>query len=78
MGATMPQAYRLGNGRIVTPANPALVWSSPVAMRHHDVSVVSRLLAASHGQSSVESASTPLVERAIDDSDTAVYGRLFE
>ena len=45
MGATPPQPYKLGNGRTVTHANPALVWSGdPTVMQDHDISVVARLL----------------------------------
>lgn len=50
MGQTPPQPYRLGNGRIVTPANPALVWADPITMQDHDRSVVQRLLAGGRGR----------------------------
>lgn len=41
MGRTPPQPYRLGDGRIVTPANPAPVWSpDPRVTMQHDVEVI--------------------------------------
>ena len=44
MGQTPPQPYRLGNGMVVTPANPALVWSgNPQVMQDHDAQIVARL-----------------------------------
>lgn len=44
MGMTAPRPYRLGDGRIVTPANPALVWDHPLIAMAHDVAVVENLL----------------------------------
>jgi hypothetical protein len=76
MGMTTPQAYRLGNGQVVTSANPAPVWNSPIAMQQHDVSVVARLIGSSRprGAAPVE----PTEERRLDEEDTAVYGRHFD
>lgn len=73
MGMTTPRAYRLGNGQVVTSANPAPVWNSPIAMQRHDVSVVARLIGTSRtrGTAPVE----PAVERMLDEEDSAVYGR---
>lgn len=73
MGRTMPQAYRLGNGQVVTSANPSPVWNSPIAMQQHDVSVVARLLSTSRTRPVAPS--EPAERRMLDEEDTAVYGR---
>lgn len=76
MGMTAPRAYRLANGQIVTSANPAPVWNSPIAMQQHDVSVVARLLSSSRARS--RAAIEPVEERYLDEEDTAVYGRYLD
>ena len=44
MGQTPPKPYRLGNGKTVTHANPALVWSTnPLEMQDHDAQIVAKL-----------------------------------
>lgn len=53
---TPPRPYRLGNGRIVTPANPALVWDHPIIAMAHDVAVVENLLGAGRFSREVEPA----------------------
>lgn len=50
MGMTAPQPYTLADGRVVTPANPALVWAHPTIMMEHDRQVVARLLGSGRGQ----------------------------
>lgn len=43
---TPPQPYRLVGGRVVTPANPALIWAHPLIMMEHDRQVVARLISS--------------------------------
>jgi hypothetical protein len=56
MGMTAPRPYRLADGRVVTPANPAPIWDNPLIAMAHDVQVVERLLGSARFSPEVEPA----------------------